>query len=109
MDSEHIFHIAQKSEWQAAESYGIYQSESLNDAGFIHCCFQQQIDKVLQHWFAGVNNLVLVEIDPQKINEDIRIENLEGNSEKFPHIYGPINFNAVIKVSGIKNFRSKGK
>ena len=102
MDSEHIFHIAQKNDWQAAEPCGIYQGESLKSVGFIHCCFQQQIDKVLQQWFAGVDNFILVEINPQKINKEIRIENLEGGLEKYPHIYGPINFDAVINVSEIK-------
>lgn len=99
MDSEHIFHITQKSKWRAAESGGIYQGESLKDVGFIHCCFQPQVGRVLQQWFTGMDDLVLVEINPQKINAEIRYENLEGGSEKFPHIYGPINLDAVITVS----------
>jgi len=104
MESEHIFHIAQKSEWQAAETGNVYTGESLKNDGFIHCCFREQVDQVLRQWFAGIDNLLLIEIDSQEVNAEIRIENLEGGSQKFPHIYGPLNLNAVINVSEINKF-----
>lgn len=103
MHSENIFHITPKSDWQANEPGGIYQGESLKDVGFIHCCFHSQIDKVMKQWFAGIDNLLLVEIDPQKVNAEIRYENLDGGSENFPHIYGPINLDAVITISEVNN------
>jgi len=101
MDSEHIFHIAQKSEWQAAEAGGVYTGESLKNDGFVHSCFRNQVDQVLKQWFAGLDDLLLIEIDPHEVDAEIRFENLEGGSQKFPHIYGPINLDAVISVSEI--------
>ncbi len=48
--------------------------------------------------FCGQTDLVLLCIDSRKVGADIRDENLEGGDNLFPHIYGPLNIDAVIKV-----------
>lgn len=97
-----IFHIVKKEDWVKPTQY-VYQSESLKAQGFIHCCTVNQIDKILNQWFKGQTNLVLVEINPDLLKAKVKFENLEGGQELFPHIYGPINLDAVINEKIIAN------
>ncbi len=101
-----IFHIVKKDEW-VKNSQGIYQNESLKTQGFIHCCTADQIDMVLDQWFKGQTGLVLVEINPDLLKAKVKFENLEGGQELFPHIYGPLNLDAVVNEKSMDNIQVK--
>jgi uncharacterized protein (DUF952 family) len=94
----YIFHITDQTTWEADKNDLTYEGDTLSSEGFIHCCFRQQIERVLLNWFEGKNNLVVLEIDPEKIRSLIKYENLNGGEETYPHIYGPINIDAVVSV-----------
>jgi uncharacterized protein (DUF952 family) len=49
--------------------------------------------------FRGQPGLVLLSIDTDKVTAEIRYENLEGGEQMFPHIYGALNTDAVVKVA----------
>jgi len=42
--------------------------------------------------------LVLLCIDRERVAAPVREENLEGGADQFPHIYGPLNPDAVYQV-----------
>ncbi len=89
-----IFHIAAASAWdESAESYA---PDTLDSEGFIHCSDPRQVMTVLGERVRGANRLLLLEIDPGRVAPEIRYENLEGGQESFPHIYGPLNREAVL-------------
>lgn len=56
---------------------------------------------MLQARFAGIRGLVLLEIDLARCPAEVRWENLEGGSELFPHLYGPVPAAAVISVQAL--------
>ncbi len=103
-----ILHICSNSEWRAALGKSEYRAESLESAGFIHCSRPEQVLHVANELFAPANDifapandifapandLVLLWIDPQKVIPEIRWEAADG--QVFPHIYGPLNTDAVI-------------
>ena len=91
-----IAHICDKNEWQAAERAGEYRAASLEDEGFIHCSRPEQILDVANHFYAGAPDLVLLCIDPQLLDAELRWETVD--EEVFPHLYGPINLIAVKSV-----------
>jgi uncharacterized protein (DUF952 family) len=91
-----IIHIIEASSWQIRNNQSEYFGDSLQTQGFIHCCLPTQVDFVVKTWFAGREDLVLLEIDSEKLTARLVFENLEGGEEKFPHIYGPINKDAII-------------
>ena len=97
-----IFHIVKREEWAIPKQI-IYQTESLKTQGFIHCCTSDQVDEVLDQWFKGQMNLILVEINPDLLKAKVKYENLEGGQKLFPHIYGPINLEAVVNEKAIGN------
>ncbi len=91
-----IFHITDQSIWQEAKLGTLYEGDTLSVDGFIHCCFFEQIEGVLKKWFKGKRDLVILEIDPEILLSQIKHENLEGGLDSFPHVYGPINLDAVV-------------
>ena len=53
---------------------------------------------VIERYYAAEESLVILEIDPSKLKSELKVEE-STNDELFPHIYGPINMDAVISVS----------
>jgi uncharacterized protein (DUF952 family) len=96
-----IYHITTKEAWQEAIEKGAYTAPSLNEEGFIHCSQEAQIEGVLQRYYAGQHDLVKLVIDTDKLNVRFVFEWSPSTSDTFPHIYGPINLDAVKEVSEI--------
>jgi len=94
-----IYHITTQSAWGAAKGTGAYRAPSLATQGFIHCSTADQVTRVADNLFAGQHGLVLLHIDPEKLAAKVVYENLEGGTELFPHVYGPINLEAVVRVT----------
>jgi uncharacterized protein (DUF952 family) len=97
-----IFHIARESDWIAAARRGVYSGDTLGSEGFIHCSDWQQVVRVANRFFRGRADICLLRIDPEKLKAPLRYENLEGGDELFPHIYGPLNVDAVAAVSAFR-------
>jgi uncharacterized protein (DUF952 family) len=93
-----ILHIARKTDWEQARAEGSYRADTLASEGFIHCSTPEQVIPVANHLFRGQPDLVLLVIDRDKVEAPIRDENLEGGTALFPHIYGPLNLDAVVDV-----------
>lgn len=92
-----IYHIAQESQWRVGLPDGAYRVDSLEKEGFIHCSTRQQVLRTANTLFRGQPGLVLVEIDVERLIPALRYEQAEG-AERFPHIYGPLNRDAVLRV-----------
>jgi len=91
-----IIHIIDQETWQKVKNQYEYSGDSLIEQGFIHCCLPEQVDFVLNQWFPDREDMLLLEIDSDKLKTPIVFENLDGGEENFPHIYGPLNMEAVI-------------
>jgi uncharacterized protein (DUF952 family) len=97
MDADLIYHIVQRGRWEEARSEGSYQSSSLDSEGFIHCSTLEQVRRVADTHFRGQRGLVLLVIQSARVRAEIRYEGSQGD-EGFPHIYGPLNTDAVARV-----------
>ena len=97
--SHNLVHLCQEKEWLGARELGIFKSKSLDHEGFIHCSQPQQILQVANRFYQGIPGLILLWIDPEKINSVIRWEAADGAI--FPHIYGPINLDAIFSMTNI--------
>lgn len=97
-----IFHIARSSDWQAARASGVYRlstrDRTLDDVGFIHCSYAHQVATVANAIYRGERNLVLLEIDLSRLSSPLKPEPATPGGEPFPHIYGPLNVDAVTLV-----------
>lgn len=95
-----LLHLTPVAHWQAAQKDGIYRAESLTTEGFIHCSTIAQIYWVVEKFYKGQTDLRLLYIDPDKVQSEIRYEEVTGVpvENHFPHIYGALNLDAVVCV-----------
>jgi len=94
-----IFHIATRDAWAEAARAGSYRVDTLETEGFIHCSEAHQVAEVANVRFRGREDLVLLWIDPARVRAKIKYEDATDGSGKFPHIYGPINTDAVARAT----------
>ena len=47
-------------------------------------------------FYQGAPDLLVLVIDPDRVRAEIRLEQVAGSDEPFPHIYGPLNADAVV-------------
>ena len=99
---DRIFHIAESAAWSEAQSQGAYLhstlGRTLSQVGFIHCSRRDQVEGVANAVFRGRADVLLLVIDATRVGPDIRYENFDGGDDLFPHLYGPLNLDAVVKV-----------
>jgi uncharacterized protein (DUF952 family) len=100
-----ILHITSKKEWLEARERGEYIAPSLQTEGFIHCSTEKQVLHVANAFYRGRTDLVLLQIDETKLASEVKWEPPAGppapgisETDKFPHIFGPINLTAVSAV-----------
>ncbi len=98
MMTETILHITPRSVWEAAQRTGSYRGDTLDTEGFIHCSTHAQVLGPANLRFHGQRDLLLLRIDPAKVQSDIVYEDCYDSGEAFPHIYGPLNLDAVIET-----------
>ena len=105
-----IYHITSRSAWSAARQSGQYRAESLDTEGFIHCSTGSQVLPVVEKYYMGQPDLLLLVIDPDLLASELKWEPPSGGApppgvpegDLFPHIYGPINLNAVVKAMDLE-------
>lgn len=90
-----LFHIVGRQTWQRAVAAGVYAPASLRDEGFVHCSFAEQVEQVANARFADVagpdgTELVVVELDPGRIDAQVIVEDSYRSGTSYPHIYGPV-------------------
>jgi glutathione S-transferase len=95
-----LYHLALPTDWSAAFASGEYRTSTrgmtLDDVGFIHCSRRPQLEGTANRFYADVDQLVVLTIDPDRVPAAIVEEPPEdGSDELFPHIYGPLPIDAV--------------
>ncbi len=98
-----ILHITSREDWEAALSSGFYRSASLDAEGFIHGSTLGQTVDTAERFFPGRRDLVLLCIDEEKTEPEVRYEGPAFEHDQrvaslFPHLYGPLNVSAVVRV-----------
>ena len=95
-----IYHVATKTEWESQAEEPTYAPNRYEKDGFIHCSERQQLEPVAAYNFRGRDDLVLLELMPTKLEPGTKYE--QGGTEKYPHIYGPINKGAVNRTIEVR-------
>lgn len=91
----HIYHFVMPDYFHQYDEKSDYYPARFEQEGFIHCCFVEQIDHVITHHFRDVDDVYILKLDQTKILAKLIVEG-EGHPLGFPHIYGPINMDAII-------------
>jgi uncharacterized protein (DUF952 family) len=97
-----IYHLTTREQWQQASENGQYTVESLAEEGFIHSSEARQVAGVLERYFKGRHDVLKLSIDTEKLTSPLYYDWSPSVEDTFPHIYGPINLDAVIAVEEIE-------
>ena len=86
--------------WNAAQQAGEYRHPSLDRQGFIHFSepTPEQLLSVANALFLGQTGLVLLVVDSARLRVPLIYEEYEPGSPHFPHLYGPLQLDAVTEV-----------
>jgi uncharacterized protein (DUF952 family) len=94
-----LYHLALPVDWAAAVAAGRYEmstrGRSLAEEGFIHCSLPHQVRGVAEAFYSDVAELVLLVIDPDRLDAPVRVEAPEPGAPAYPHIYGALPVCAV--------------
>jgi len=70
----------------------------LENDGFIHCSDIDQVIEVADNLFDGEKDLVILCIDEERVDPELVYEDCYDSGEEYPHIYGPIDTDAILEV-----------
>ncbi len=94
-----IYHLALAEEWRAAKACGEYRRStrglSLEQVGFIHASGTHQVEATFRRFYADAKAVLLLTLDPGRLDAPLRWETAPPSDELFPHIYGPLPVGAV--------------
>lgn len=104
-----IYHIVVESELRAQLEATLYRPSSLAADGFTHCSLEPSVIPVANDYYGAVSEpLLLLQIEPNDLMAEVRYEAaapIPGggashltSAPQFPHVYGPIERNAIIGV-----------
>jgi uncharacterized protein (DUF952 family) len=101
-----ILHITTRADWDAARAAGSYRPTSLAHEGFIHCSTPAQAVGSANKYFRGRTDLILLCIDESRVAAEVRYEppaTIGGApdprvGELFPHVCGPLELDAVVRI-----------
>ncbi len=102
---DRIYHITAQADWDAAQRQGRYEAPSLQTQGFIHFSTVDQVLRVVNAIYTGQTGLILLEVDTARLESELKYEPPDmavpaehQTDELFPHLYGPLNVDAVVRV-----------
>jgi hypothetical protein len=91
---DRLLHLVERERWEAVED--VYTPESLGSEGFVHCSTTTSILGVAAYDHADAEDPVLLVVDPAALDAEVRYEEMP--SGVFPHVYGPVEREAVVDV-----------
>ena len=92
-----IYHIVPAIVWKEYESKSEYEATSLKTEGFIHLSQKEQVAGTLNRYYQNAMDLLLLHVETDKLTHELKYEP-STNGELFPHLYGPLNKDAVVQV-----------
>ncbi len=104
-ESNLIYHVTTKNEWNQAQKTGVYnrstRGKSFDEVGFIHASLRNQVGQVAKFLYSDVDeDLVVLIMDLERLKASGYIVRFEdgGSGELYPHIYSPITIELIIDI-----------
>lgn len=85
-----IYKILPRAEWTAAATAGRFEGSAVDHQdGYIHFSTAAQAGETARRYFAGLSDLVVLEVEGDDLGEALKWEPSRGG-DLFPHLYGPL-------------------
>ena len=99
-----IHHLASLADWET-QSEGRYAPAGLPAEGFVHLCTAEQLAGVVERYYRGRDDLLLLTVQTERLDAPLVWEDNTGSGEDFPHLYGPLNLDAVTAAEPFEPLR----
>ncbi|RLC59619.1 MAG: DUF952 domain-containing protein [Chloroflexi bacterium] len=98
--AEITYHGVPKPYWDALSAAEPYVPPGFEREGFIHCTDGREAISIVltQHYKEDAGDWLVLSIDKDRIAAPVKYEDPAGI---FPHVYGPLNRDAIVGVSPI--------
>jgi uncharacterized protein (DUF952 family) len=95
------FHLVPRDVWEARSSGNQYLPDAFDSDGFIHCTDgEDEVIAVGNRYYTGdPRAYVVLSIARDRLAAPVRYED---PAHVFPHIYGPLNLDAVVAVRSVR-------
>ncbi|MGH2689621.1 MAG: DUF952 domain-containing protein [Actinomycetota bacterium] len=97
-----LYHLALAGNWAGSAEAGEYRVSglgmTLEEEGFIHCSQADQVQRTADRFYRDRSDVLLLTIDPGRLTAPLRLETNRPGGEAYPHLYGPLNLDAVVDV-----------
>lgn len=90
-----VFHLTTAEAWAAAQPRGWLRPSGFEAEGFVHCSTLDQLVATITRHFEGTDALVLLELEPGAVADDLRWEESRPG-EVFPHLYRPLRVDDIV-------------
>jgi uncharacterized protein (DUF952 family) len=96
MTALRLYHICDRASWSAAQTAGAIQPTA--GEGFVHLSAAHQVAETLARHFTDAADLVLLEIDSDRLPCAPAWTHVPGRGEALPHLYADLPVAAVADV-----------
>ena len=95
-----IYHLSPVDEYKSVPSDQPYQPGAFAHDGFIHCTrgVEQLVIVANRYYQNDPRPLAVVVIDESRVTAEIKYEPGQEDGVLYPHIYGPLNRDAIVTV-----------
>ena len=93
-----IAHCMKKTAWEAVKDNDYWGYDSLEKSGFVHCSSIKYLWRVLPNFEKYTEDYVIICMDEDLLESEVRYEDGGDLGRLYPHVYGPINNSAVTMV-----------
>jgi uncharacterized protein (DUF952 family) len=92
----YIYLLESAENLEAAFAAGNLVRDDLKNEGFIHASPADQLTRVANKFYRQVEHLRCAVVEKAKVRSEVKYEPATGGL--YPHIYGPLNMDAVVRV-----------
>ena len=94
-----VYRLATKAEWIASAETGVAPTRDIDKRdGYIHLSTREQVIETANLHFAGVGDLLALEIPLADIADQVKFELAPKRGEEFPHLYGALRHDHVARA-----------
>jgi uncharacterized protein (DUF952 family) len=96
-----IYHLVTAAHWQSQYNHESYFSPTFEQEKFIHTSYSKQLNATANRYYSHENELIILHIETDKLQSELKVEFSNSVAQNFPHVYGGINLTAIIRVEYI--------
>jgi uncharacterized protein (DUF952 family) len=110
---ELIYHIALPEHLEQAQAAGVYtmstRDVTIAQEGYMHASFENQVDGTFERYYRDVPNACVLVIDTGRViasGVKVIVEQLGSAPAAFPHIYGVLPVDCIVRVRSLADWTS---